>query len=262
MPEFDFCNYYNLNKISLFSQSNAECVFPIKYPLTLVDRERFDYELLTACKNAGVHILEGTTFSQFIPSQNTLILNDGTELSYGILVAADGIFSPIRKALGIADIQKGFCIQNIINKSQCSLPLVNLDKVCFDFAHIAFGYNWILPNERNIIIGTGVLAENETYRHALTEHQKLCDHLGISDSTNRKEPFYQSATSLNSQSIPMKILYWLAMRLVSLIQLQARVYIMRCYQAITPVLLTNRISFIIGVLILRCFLHLQIQSRK
>lgn len=189
LPEFDFCNYYNLNKISLFSQSNAECVFPIKYPLTLVDRERFDYELLTACKNAGVHILEGTTFSQFIPSQNTLILNDGTELSYGILVAADGIFSPIRKALGIADIQKGFCIQNIINKSQCSLPLVNLDKVCFDFAHIAFGYNWILPNERNIIIGTGVLAENETYRHALTEHQKLCDHLGISDSTNRKGAF-------------------------------------------------------------------------
>ena len=29
LPEFDFCNYYNLNKISLVSQRNAECVLPI-----------------------------------------------------------------------------------------------------------------------------------------------------------------------------------------------------------------------------------------
>ncbi len=189
LPEFDFSNYYNLSKISLFSQSNAACVFSVKYPLTLVEREQFDNELLTACRNAGIHVLEGMTYSQFIPDRNTLILSDGTELSYNILIAADGIFSPIRKALGIADIQKGFCIQNTIQKSQCSRPLANLDKVCFDFAHISFGYNWILPNKRNIIIGTGILAENETYMHALTEHKNLCDHLGVSDSINRKGAF-------------------------------------------------------------------------
>ncbi len=189
LPDFDFGNYYSSNKISLFAQSATECAFPVKYPLTLVEREQFDYELLLACKNAGIHIFEGTTFSEFIPDRNTLILKNGVELSYDILIAADGIFSQIRQKLGIADIAKGFCIQDTVSKSQCNPVLANLDKVCFDFANISFGYNWIVPNKKNIVIGTGVLAENATYKHALSEHKNLCRQLGISDSTNQAGAF-------------------------------------------------------------------------
>lgn len=189
LPEFDLNNYYNVNKISLFAQSNAECMFSIKYPLMLVEREQFDYELLSACKNAGIDIVEGSTFSEFIPEHNTLILKDRTILSYNVLIAADGIFSKIRNKLGIIDIQKGFCIQNSIKKSQCNTALANLDKVCFDFAGIPFGYNWILPNKNNIVIGTGVLTEHITYKQALTEHENLCNHLGVTHLLNQKGAF-------------------------------------------------------------------------
>lgn len=106
LPEFDFGNYYSSNQISLFSQSNVECTFSVKYPLILAEREKFDYELLLACKNAGVHVIEGTTFSEFDPDRNTLVLKNGTKLSYNVLIAADGIFSQIRQKLGVTDIAK------------------------------------------------------------------------------------------------------------------------------------------------------------
>lgn len=190
LPEFEFNNYYFTNKISLFSQHNINCEFSVKYPLTLVEREQFDYELLLACKKNGVHVFDQTSYSEFIPDQNKLILSNGEELSYNVLVAADGIFSQIRKGLGVADIQKGFCLQNTINiTSQLNAALVNLDKVCFDFANISFGYNWILSNKKNIVIGTGVLAEAPIYKQALAEHTKLCTQLGISSSTNLKGAF-------------------------------------------------------------------------
>lgn len=189
LPELDLENYHSLNKISLFSQSNKECMFSIGHPLILVEREQFDYDLLLACKNAGIDVFEGTTFSKFIPEHSTLILKNGIELSYDILVAADGIFSKIRKKLNIADIQKGFCIQDTIKRSQCNSELANLDKVCFDFANISFGYNWMLPNKNNIIIGTGVLTKNVAYKQALAEHENLCVRLGVSDSLNRKGAF-------------------------------------------------------------------------
>lgn len=190
LPEFEFNNYYYTNKISLFSQHNIKCEFSVNYPLTLVEREQFDYELLLACKRNGVHVLEQTSFSEFAPNRNKFILSNGEEISYDVLIAADGIFSQIRKKLGVADIQKGFCLQNNINiSSKLNATLANLDKVCFDFANVSFGYNWILPNKKNIIIGTGVLAEAPIYKQALAEHAKLCAKLGISSSTNLKGAF-------------------------------------------------------------------------
>lgn len=202
LPQFDFGKYYSSNKISLFSQSATECAFSIKYPLTLVDREQFDYELLLACKNAGIHIFEGTTFSEFIPDRNTLILKNGIKLSYDVLIAADGIFSQIRQNLGIADIAKGFCIQDTVSKSQCNSILANLDKTCFDFANISFGYNWIVPNKNNIVIGTGVLAKNTTYKQAISEQKKLCCRLGITDSANRAGAFLPIGDLANQSEHP------------------------------------------------------------
>ncbi|MBD5443948.1 MAG: NAD(P)/FAD-dependent oxidoreductase [Lachnospiraceae bacterium] len=189
LPKFDFDTYYRSCKISLFSQSNSECEFSVKYPLTLVDREQFDYELLLACKNIGINVFEGITFSEFIPNRNTLILKDKTELTYNILIAADGIFSQIRQKLGIADIQKGFCIQNNIYKFQCNSILANMDKVCFDFANVSYGYNWVLPNKNNIIIGTGIMIEKTTYEQVLVEHKNLCNRYGISSSMNQRGGF-------------------------------------------------------------------------
>lgn len=190
LPEFEFSNYFLTNKISLFTQHNINCEFSVKYPLTLVEREQFDYELLLACKKNGIHIFEQTSFSKFIPDHSKFVLSNGEELSYNVLIAADGIFSQIRKNLGVGNIQKGFCLQNTINiSSQLNAMLANLDKVCFDFANISFGYNWILSNKKNIIIGTGVLAEAPIYKQALAEHTKLCARLGISCSTNLKGAF-------------------------------------------------------------------------
>lgn len=202
LPEFNLSNYSNTKKISLFSQHNTKCEFTLEYPLILVERKQFDYELLLACKNAGVCIMEQTTFSEFIPDQNKLILMSGEELSYSVLIAADGIFSSIRKKLGIADIQKGFCLQNTINTSQTKSSLANLDKVCFDFANISFGYNWLLSNKNGTVIGTGVLAENTTYKKAFAEHIKLCRQLSIPSSLNLQGAFLPIGDIANQSMHP------------------------------------------------------------
>lgn len=203
LPEFELSSYYQTNKISLFSQHNIKCDFFVKYPLTLVDREQFDYELLSACKKNGIHIFEQTSFWEFVPEQNKLILSNGEELSYNILVAADGIFSPIRKMLGTGDIQKGFCLQNTLNiSSQLNTTLTSLDKVCFDFANLPFGYNWVLSNQKSVIVGTGVLAKASTYKQTLAEHSKLCVQLGISSSTNLKGAFLPIGDVVNQALHP------------------------------------------------------------
>lgn len=190
LPEFEFSNYFFTNKVSLFSQHDMSCEFSVKYPLTIVEREQFDYDLLLACKKNGVHVFTQTSFSEFNPDHNNFILSNGEVLSYNILIAADGIFSQIRKRLGIPDIRKGFCIQNTIEISpQLNATLANLDKVFFDFANISFGYNWVLSNKKNIIIGTGVLAETPIYKQAFVEHEKLCAQLGTSSSINLKGAF-------------------------------------------------------------------------
>ena len=189
LPSFNFDKYVNTNKICLFSQHNTKCEITLEYPLILVEREQFDYELLLACKKAGVHIFEQTTFSEFIPEHNNLILMNGDILSYNVLIAADGIFSPIRKKIGVADIKKGFCLQNSINIYPNNSSLACLDKIYFDFANIPFGYNWILSNKNSTIIGTGVLAENTAYKQAFTEHSKLCTKLGISSSLGLRGAF-------------------------------------------------------------------------
>lgn len=190
LPDYEFSNYFSTNKISLFSQHNIKCEFSVTYPLILVEREQFDYELLLACKKNGVHVYEQTSFSEFAPDRNKLILSTGEELSYNVLIAADGIFSKIRKKLRVADIQKGFCLQNTINIStQLNAMLTSLDKICFDFANISFGYNWLLSNKKDVIIGTGVLADTPIYKQALAEHAKLCAQFGISSSTNLKGAF-------------------------------------------------------------------------
>ena len=152
LPDYESCNYFSTNKISLFSQHDIKCDFSVEYPLILVERKQFDYELLLACKKNGVHVFEKTSFSEFVPDCNKLILSTGEELSYNILIAADGIFSKIRKKLGVADIQKGFCLQNTINIStQLNAILTSLDKICFDFTNISFGYNWLLSNKKILL---------------------------------------------------------------------------------------------------------------
>lgn len=190
LPDYEFSDYFSTNKINLFSQHNIKCEFSTTYPLTLVEREQFDHELLSACKENGVHVFEKTSFSEFAPDRNKLILSTGEELSYNVLIAADGIFSKIRKNLGVDDIQKGFCLQNTINIStQHNAMLTSLDRICFDFANISFGYNWLLSNKKHIIIGTGVLADAPIYKQALEEHAKLCAQFGISSSMNLKGAF-------------------------------------------------------------------------
>lgn len=203
LPEFEFSNYSFTNKVSLFSQHGMNCEFSVKYPLTLVERKQFDYELLLACKKNGVHVFEQTSFSEFNPDHNHLTLSNGDVLSYNILIAADGIFSQIRKGLGVPDIKKGFCIQNNITiSSQPNAALINLDKVCFDFANISFGYNWVLSNKNNLIIGTGVLAETTKYKQAFVEHEKLCAQLGISSSINLRGAFLPIGEVANQTSHP------------------------------------------------------------
>lgn len=203
LPDYEFSNYFSTNKINLFSQHNIKCEFSVKYPLTIVEREQFDYELLLACKKSGVHIFEQTSFSEFVPDHNKLILSTGEELSYNVLIAADGIFSKIRKGLGVADIQKGFCLQSTINISTQLNPLLaSMDKICFDFADISFGYNWILSNKKNVVIGTGVLADTPIYKCALAEHTKLCAQFGISSSSNLKGAFLPIGNIANQTGHP------------------------------------------------------------
>lgn len=184
-PKISLATYDSTNDVTLLSGGSDICVFSTQYPFVLIDRESFDYELLRACKRVGVHVVEGAETTLFLPQKSELVLHNGIHVSYGVLIAADGVHSQIRKRLGIPNIQKGFCVQDIINREFCSEPLLSMSGLRLSFGDLAFGYSWVIPNRTHIIVGTGVLEDNSNWKNAFETHLKLCNRLDLPTSAVR-----------------------------------------------------------------------------
>lgn len=183
-PEIRLENYCSTKEITLQSGANGICKFSSLYPFVLINRETFDFDLLNACKRAGVDVLAGMEVAQLFPQSSELILQNNCRISYGALIAADGVHSRLRRWLGIPDIQKGFCIQDVIERAGCPESLQNINGIHLSFGS-SIGYSWVIPNRTHIIVGTGVLENNHVWKSTLEIHEKLCKQLRLPTSAVR-----------------------------------------------------------------------------
>lgn len=180
---------FSSNQVTTMYQRNDMGQFTIQFPFYLVQRQVFDFELLDFCREKGTHIIEGLTAIKLFPDENKIILSNDQSLTYKFLIAADGVFSWVRKQLGLSNFPMAFCIQNTIERKLCSEPLRNLQEIKLNFGDVPLGYSWIIPYHKHIAVGTGAFTNEVDYNALLIAHEKLCKHIALPTIAKRRGAF-------------------------------------------------------------------------
>jgi len=144
----------------------------------MVQRGKFDFELVKLAKEKGSFLMEGKSVVdlKILKDRVTLILDDGSEIESEILIGADGIWSLIAKK---TDLRTG-----PIDYAICILKEFELDEKTLDkffkksrvaHIHTSFqdikGYGWIFPKKKHLNIGIGefIFQDEERSKHNLSD---------------------------------------------------------------------------------------------
>lgn len=177
------------NHVTVMYQRNNMSQFITHFPFAFVERQIFDYELLNTCQKDNIHIMEGLAMVKLLPDENKIILSNKKILKYKFLIAADGVFSLIRKQLGLSNIQTAFCIQDKVERYLCPKPLRHIQGLQLNFGDIPLGYSWIVPYQEYIAIGTGIFTNHVNYSVLSGQHEALCKHIGLPIRDKRRGAF-------------------------------------------------------------------------
>lgn len=177
------------NQVTIMYKRNNIGQFTVQAPFVFVERHVFDYKLLNICQKNGTYIMEGVTATKIIPNESKIILSNKQTFTYKYLIAADGIFSQVRKQLGLPSMPAAFCIQDTFERGTCPISLQYLQELQLNFGEIELGYSWIVPYPKHIIVGTGAFTDSMEYCSLLEKHTKLCNHIGLTNIAKRRGAF-------------------------------------------------------------------------
>lgn len=195
---------YTSNRVSITYQRNNMVQFETQFPFVFVDRQTFDSELLNICQEKGTNIIEGVIATKIYPNENKILLSNDQTLTYKCLIAADGVFSPTRKQLGLPNLPISFCIQDTVKRHLCPDSLKHLEEVQLNFGDVPLGYSWIVPYQEYIAIGTGIFTEKLDYPILLSKHTALCKHIGFPALAKRRGAFVPIGGFDNQTKHPYK----------------------------------------------------------
>ena len=177
------------NQLTIMYKRNNIGQFTVQAPFVFVERHVFDYKLLNICQKNGTYIMEGVAVTKIIPNESKIILSNKQTFTYKYLIAADGIFSQVRKQLGLPSMPAAFCIQDTFERGTCPISLQHLQELQLNFGEIESGYSWIVPYPKHIIVGTGAFTDSMEYCSLLEKHTKLCNHIGLTNIAKRRGAF-------------------------------------------------------------------------
>lgn len=121
--------------------------------LAIINRGEFDMTLRSFAESKGAKIIEGE-FTGLTHDRQLRIEaragGDTCELGAEFIIAADGVNSKVRTALGIKPSRSFFTASElIIGKS------TELCEFWFGLSHAPYSYSWIFPASEGVSIGTG-----------------------------------------------------------------------------------------------------------
>ncbi|MFO1117790.1 MAG: hypothetical protein U1E28_19075 [Beijerinckiaceae bacterium] len=131
----------------------------------LTMRFDFDHYLLGLALGAGVEARLGRRVETLDADARSILLDDGSRIAYGALVAADGVNSQIAKRI----FGRSFDSETIGFALEAEAPVAALpgqgDRLEIDFAAADWGYGWVFPKPASITIGVcGRQADNPDLR--------------------------------------------------------------------------------------------------
>lgn len=190
------------NQVSVYFEKKYMYSFLTGHAFSFVDRNIFDYELLKRFKDAGGILLEQEKVVNINPVERRLQLSNGQDLSYQALIAADGVNSLTRKQLNLADIPKAFCIQDSVSCSSHPEFTKKISGLYLEYGSIPYGYSWVVPNQNEIIFGTGMMIKDFNWNYMREQHEKFCMLFNLPQDSVRRGAFVPVGELTNQQSHP------------------------------------------------------------
>ena len=148
-----------------------------KLCLKFVNRSTFDNDLLLQCQFKGAHLLLGLSVKEFNIEKNTLILTNYEYIGYDFLIIADGVNSKSRNMLNQPKLKRYLCIQTFISHHNIKPQLNIYNRLSLKFVKGFIGYQWFVPNEAGIILGTALYKENIPFSSLAEIHKYTCSML-------------------------------------------------------------------------------------
>lgn len=131
--------------------NNNEKRIEIETEIFSIHRKLLDKYIINEYINIGGEIISETKYKKIDIDKNIIVIND-KEYKYDYLVAADGIFSQVRKQITGRNQDTNFAIELIDEQKNRDLEV--------HFLQNFKGYGWIIPNNTNSIIGIGEVSGN------------------------------------------------------------------------------------------------------
>lgn len=179
---FDGMDIRDINKIELLYNGKTIGKYTVDNAYRVINRTEFDNELLKYYKKVGGMVLDGQKDYKLVYEKSVVVLSDGKEIPYRVLIGADGINSKVRSYVGHLWKASVLCFEQFIPN------LSGEDTIKIDFAGILGGYSWRIPGKNRIGVGLG-----EFYIRGMkkkpTKYRRYFNSQGISDISNIKGAF-------------------------------------------------------------------------
>lgn len=179
---FDNMDVRDIHKIELLYNSKVIGKYTIDNAYRVVNRTEFDNELLKYYKSVGGMVYDGQKDYKIVYEKSVVILSDGTEIPYRVLIGADGINSRVRSYVGRPWKSSVLCFEKFIPN------LSDEDVIKIDFGGILGGYSWRIPGKNRIGVGLG-----EFYIRGMKKkparYRRYFESQGVNDISNIKGAF-------------------------------------------------------------------------
>lgn len=156
--------------------------FTISDELYFTDRRDYDYFLFREAETNDLETLIGEGVSTVDFRNNSLSTERGESIEYGHLLAADGVHSPIRKAL----VEEGHVngshwydllalgLEAYVPREQAPHHYSDAEWVDLHLGVVNWGYGWVFPHEDELLLGVGGLrTENDDLRRSLMDYGEM-----------------------------------------------------------------------------------------
>ena len=124
----------------------------------LVDRTDFDFYFLQKYLRLDGIIFEGAAIKNIRLDDNYAVLSSGEDLSYKVLIGADGANSQVRKYVDRKYSPNAVCLE--FNSQSCDIDVI--DEIQVYFSAVRSGYGWRFPKKDHYTVGIiGVIRVNQ-----------------------------------------------------------------------------------------------------
>lgn len=151
-------NIFNIDNEKLDIKKNKHCIInnannkiDMDVEVYTIHRKLLDSYILNEYVNMGGEIISETKYEKLDVDNNIIVINN-KEYQYNHLVAADGVFSQVRKQITGRNQETNFALEIIDEEKNRELEI--------SFLSNFKGYGWIIPNNTNNIVGLGDVSGN------------------------------------------------------------------------------------------------------